>query len=87
MFYIYLSLRILPFREHERLIAYSRQVFYNAKIEAKVVLTTQREAYLFRVHSNEPDFSFILGKSIKIKEKETLVVEVCQFHKTMLLRE
>ena len=34
-----LSFEILPFREHERLVAYARQVFYNGKIEAKVVMT------------------------------------------------
>lgn len=34
------------------LVIYSRQVFYNAKVEAKIVVTTQKEAYLFRLSSN-----------------------------------
>lgn len=52
-----------------------------------MILTTQKEAYLFRMQAQEPDFSFILGKNIKIKEKGSLVIQVCQFHKTLLLRE
>ena len=52
-----------------------------------MVLTLQKEAYLFRVGSEEPDFTFVLSKSIKIKEKEPLILTVAQTRKTLLLRE
>lgn len=69
------------------MVAFSREVFYNTKVDARVILTLQKEAYLFRMDSNEPDFSFLLHKNIRIKEKEPLVIEVTQVHKTLLLRE
>jgi hypothetical protein len=78
---------VLPFREHERLVVYSRLVFYNGKIEARVILTQQKNAYLFRMNAEEPDFTFILSKNIRVRVKSPLILQVSQVHRTLLLRE
>jgi hypothetical protein len=62
-------------------------VFYNGKVEAKVVLTTRKEAYLFRMLKPEPDFTFSLSKNVRISHKEPLLLQITQVHKTLLLRE
>lgn len=66
---------------------FSRQVLYNARIEAKLVITEQRFAHLFRISALAPDFSFSLGKQIRVKPKGSLIVGVAQWRRTLMLRE
>lgn len=81
------SFQVLPFALHDRLVLFARMLLYNGKIEARLVLTQQRFAHLFRLNALAPDFSFSLGKQVRIRVHSPLSVGVAQWRRTLMLRE
>lgn len=78
---------MLPFTLHEKLVLYSRQLLYNCKIEARLLLTEQRYVHLFRLQGSDPDFTFSTGKNIRIKVRTPLSITLLQWKRSLMLRE
>ena len=68
-------------------MVYQREVLYNGRVEARVVITQQKQVYLFRTSAEEPDFTFSLNKHIKVRKLGPLEVRVTQSKKVMLFKE
>ena len=60
---------------------------YNGRVEAKVVVTQQKQVYLFRTSNEEPDFTFTLNKHTRVRRLGPLEVRVTQCKKVMLFKE
>ena len=62
-------------------------MLYNGRIEAKLTVTQQGYAYLFRLQAEEPDFRFSASRNLRLRSTSALSLLVAHLKRSLLLRE